>query len=171
MTGMIAALAMAAALLVAVPAGAEQSTSVAATFDAITTTRDWHGGQALGAFSMPAAPGDAGTVRVAYRMFGGHIQATATLIGANGIWTIALRATVTQVLDDRQIAVGRWRACGGTGAYRRLLGYGNWSGVVDVVPSPTGSVPRALHGTYFGRVPRSSTGERASSFARGGPQC
>jgi hypothetical protein len=169
--GTVAALATAAALVAAAPAGAQQPTPVTVTFDAITTVRNWHGGQALGTFTMAGARGDAGSARVAYRTFGGHIQATATLIGANGIWTIGLRATIAQVLDDHQTAIGRWRACGGTGTYRRLVGHGDWTGIVDVVPTPTGDLPRALRGTYVGPVHRSSALGGASSFGTRDPHC
>jgi hypothetical protein len=169
--GTVAALATAAALVAAAPAGAEPPTPVTVTFDAITTVRDWHGGQALGTFTMAGARGDAGSARVAYRIFGGHIQATATLIGANGIWTIGLRATVAQALDDQQTAIGRWRACGGTGTYRRLVGHGDWTGIVDVVPTPTGLLPRALRGTYFGPVHRGSVLGGGVSFGTRDPHC
>src|SRR5919198_2300949 len=84
----VATLATVTALIAAAPADAEQSDSVTANFDALTTTGDWHSGQALGTFSMTGALGDAGTVRLAYRLFGRHIHATATLIGAKGILTI-----------------------------------------------------------------------------------
>jgi hypothetical protein len=116
----VATLATVTALIAAAPADAEQSDSVTANFDALTTTGDWHSGQALGTFSMTGALGDAGTVRIAYRLFGRHIHATATLIGAKGILTIDLRAAMALVLNDHQSAVGRWRTCGGTGPYRRL---------------------------------------------------
>jgi hypothetical protein len=167
----VATLATATALFAAAPAGAEQSGSLTANFDALTTTRDWHGGQALGTFTMTGTLGDAGTVRIAYQLFGQHIRATATLIGANGVLTIGLRATMAPVLDDHQSAVGRWQICGGTGPYRRLAGHGGWTAVVDVLTVPAGRVPRALHGAYFGRIYRTSAPGRANSFSSRDARC
>src|SRR6266545_6401924 len=138
----VATLATVTALTAAAPAGAGQPDSVTATFDAVTTTGDWHGGQALGTFTMTGTPGDAGTVRIAYRLVGRRLHATATLIGAKGILTISLRATMAPVLTDHQNAVGSWRSCGGTGPYRRLVGHGDWTAVVDVLAAPAGSLPR-----------------------------
>jgi hypothetical protein len=164
-------LATVTALFAAAPAGAEQSGSVTANFDALTTTSDWHGGQALGTFTMTGTLGDAGTVRIAYRLVGQHIRATATLIGANGILTIGLRATMAPALDDHQSALGRWRTCGGTGPYRHLAGDGDWTAVVDVLRVPAGRLPQALHGAYFGRIYRSSARGRAGSFSSRDARC
>jgi Transaldolase/Fructose-6-phosphate aldolase len=41
------------------------TTRVVVSFDAVTITGDWHGGQALGTFTMGGTLGDAGTVRIA----------------------------------------------------------------------------------------------------------
>jgi hypothetical protein len=157
----VAALATVTALIAAAPAGADQPDSVTANFDAVTTVSDWHGGQALGTFAMTGPLGDAGTVRVTYRLMGRHIQATATLIGAHGILTIGLRATITEIVDGHQSAAGHWQTCGGTGPYRRLTGDGDWSAVFDVLAAPTGALPQALHGTYSGRIHRGSALRRA----------
>lgn len=167
----VTTLATVTALLAAAPAGAEQSDSVTANFDALTTTSDRHSGQALGTFTMTGTPGDAGTVRIAYRLFGQHIRATATLIGANGILTIGLRATMAPVLDDHQSAVGRWRTCGGTGPYQHLAGHGDWTAVIDVRTVPAGRLPQALHGAYFGRIHRSSARGPAGSFSSRDARC
>jgi hypothetical protein len=167
----VATLAMVIAVIAAAPAGAEQSDSMAVGFDAVMTTGDWHGGQALGTFTLTGTLGDTGTVRIAYGLFGPRIHATATLIGAKGILTIGLRATTALVLNDHQSAVGRWRTCGGTGPYRRLVARGDWSAVVDVLATPAGSVPRALHGTYFGRIYRSPALRRAGSFRSRDAHC
>ena len=156
--GMLAAV---AALIAAAPAGAQQPDSMTVTFDAVTTTGDWQGGQALGTFAMTGPLGDAGTVRIAYRLAGRHIRATATLIGARGILTIGLRATVTEIFDDHRSAAGHWRTCGGTGPYRRLAGDGDWSAVFDVLAAQAGGLPHALHGAYLGRIHRSSALRRA----------
>jgi hypothetical protein len=158
----VAALATATALIAAAPAGAEQPDSVMLNFDAVTTTGDWHSGQALGTFTMAGTRGDTGTVRIAYRLLGRRIRATATLIGTKGILTIGVRASMAPVVDDHQSAVGHWRTCGGTGPYRRLVAYGDWTAVVDVLAAPTGSLPRALHGVYLGRS------EPSSALSRGG---
>jgi hypothetical protein len=114
---------------------------------------------------------DAGTVRIAYRLFGRRIRATATLIGAKGILTIGVRATMVPVVNDHQSAVGHWRACGGTGPYRRLVAYGDWTAVADVVAGPTGSLPRALHGVYLGRIDPSSALLRVGSFSSREARC
>lgn len=167
----VATLATVAALIAAAPAGAEESDSVTANFDAVTTTGDWHGGQALGTFTMAGAPGDAGTVRIAYQLFGRRIHATATLIGAKGILTIGLHATMTTGLDDHPSAAGRWRTCGGTGPYRRLVGRGRWTAVVDVLAAPAGSRPRALHGAALGHMYRGSALRRADSFSSRDAHC
>jgi hypothetical protein len=161
----VAALATATALIAAAPAGAEQSDPVTLNFDAVTTTGDWHGGEALGTFTMAGTLGDAGTARIAYRLLGRRIRATATLIGAKGILTIGVRASMAPVVDDHQSAVGRWRTCGGTGPYRRLVAYGDWTAVLDVLAAPTGSLPQALHGVYLGRSEPSSARWRGRSFA------
>ena len=169
--GTVATLATVIAVIAAAPAGAEQSDSVTTTFDAVTTTGDWHSGQALGTFTMTGAVGDAGTVRIAYRLFGRRIHAMATLIGAKGILTVGLRATIAEVANDHQSAVGRWRTCGGTGPYRRLVGDGDWTSVVDVLAAPAGSLPRALHGEYLGRVYRSSALRRAGFVSQRDARC
>jgi hypothetical protein len=161
----VATLATVTALIAAVPAGAEQSDSVTLGFHAVTTTGDWHDGQALGTFTMRGTLGDAGTVRIAYRLSGRRIRATATLIGAKGILTIGVRASVAPVVDDHQSAVGRWRTCGGTGPYRRLFADGDWTAVLDVLAAPTGSLPRALHGVYLGRIEPRSALWRGGSFS------
>jgi hypothetical protein len=167
----VAALATVTALIAAAPAGAEEPDSVTANFDAVTTMSDWQGGQALGTFAMSGPLGDSGTVRIAYRLMGRHIRATATLIGAHGILTIGLRATVTEIVDDRQSAAGHWRTCGGTGPYRRLSGDGDWSAVFDVLAAPADGLPRALHGAYSGRIYRSSALRRAGFISSRGAHC
>jgi hypothetical protein len=167
----VATVATVIALIAAASAGAEPPDSVTIGFDAVTTTVAWHGGQALGTFMMTGTLADAGTVRIAYRLFGRRINATATLIGAKAILTIALRATLAPTLDDRQSAVGRWRICGGTGPYRRLQGYGRWKGSVDGLAAPAAIAPRALHGVSIGRIYRGSARRRAGSFPRGDTHC
>ena len=169
--GAVAALATVIVLTAAGPAGAATSGSLTVTFDGVATTGDWHGGHALGTFAMTGMLGDAGTLRIAYRLSGRHIRATATLIGAQGILTIGLRATINQALNDHQGAVGRWRACGGTGPYRRLVGEGDWTAVVDVLATSMGDLPRALHGAYSGRVYRSSPFRRAGFISSRDAPC
>jgi hypothetical protein len=110
-------------------------------------------------------------VRIAYRRFGGRIHATATLIGAKGILTIGVRATMAPVINDHQSAVGHWGTCGGTGSYLRLVGYGDWTAVADVAAGPTGGVPRALHGVYSGRIDPSSALRRVGSFSSRDARC
>jgi hypothetical protein len=140
-------------LTVAAPA-ATASPSVAISFDAITTTSSWQRGQGIGTFALTGTAADSGSARIAYRLLGQRMRATATLIGANGILTIGLRAVLTPPIDGRQAAAGRWRTCGGTGRYRRLIAEGSWNAVVDVVAGPGGLVPRALHGASYGSVRR-----------------
>ena len=147
-------------LIAAGPAGAEQLGSVTANFDAVTTTGNAHAGQALGTFTMAGARNDDGTVRITYRVIGRHMRATATLIGTKGILTIGARATVAAVVDDHQRAIGRWDACGGTGPYQRLVAYGDWTAVTDVLAGPTGNLPGAVHGAYLGRIDPSSAARR-----------
>jgi hypothetical protein len=159
------------ALIGAAPAGAEPPDSVTIGFDAVTTTVEWRGGQALGTFIMTGTLADAGTVRIAYRLFGRRLNATATLIGSKAILTIGLRATLAPTLDDRESAVGRWRICGGTGPYRRLGGHGSWAAVVDVLAAPAAIVPRALNGASIGRIYRGSALRRAGSFPFGDVHC
>jgi hypothetical protein len=167
----LATLATVTALIAAAPAGAEQSGVVTANFDAVTTTGDWHSGQALGTFTMAGTLGDAGTVRFAYRLFGRRIHATATLIGAKGILTIGVRASMAPVVNDHESAVGRWRTCGGTGPYQHLSAYGDWTAVADVLPGPTGSLPLALHGVYLGRIDPSPALRRAGSLSSRQARC
>jgi hypothetical protein len=167
----VATLATVTALIAAAPAGAEQSDSVTLGFDAVTIAGDWHGGQALGTFTMGGTLGDAGTVRIAYRLFGRRIRATATLIGAKGILTIGVHASMAPVVDDHQSAVGRWRTCGGTGSYRHLVAYGDWTAVLDVLAAPTGSLPQALHGVYLGRSEPSPARWRGGSFSSREVRC
>src|SRR5436190_9063701 len=169
--GTVATLAMVTALIACASAGAEQSDLMTASFDAVTTAGDWRGGQALGTFNMTGTLGDAGTARIAYQVFGRHVRATATLIGAKGILTIGLRATVADVLDDHENAVGRWSTFGGTGPYRRLVGHGDWTAVVDVLAAPARNQPRALHGAYFGRIHRSSAVGRAALLPSSDVRC
>jgi hypothetical protein len=69
---------------------------------------------------------DAGTVRIAYRLFGRRIRATATLIGAKGILTIGVRATMVPVVNDHQkrcwplASLWRDRPLSAPGRIRRL---------------------------------------------------
>jgi hypothetical protein len=167
----VATLATVIALIVPAPVGADQQGSVTVSFDAVTTTGDWQGGQALGTFTMTGALADVGTVRIAYWLFGRRIRATATLMGGKGILTIGLGGTLAPILDGRQSIVGRWRTCGGTGPYRHPRGRGDWTAVVDVLAAPAGMVPRALHGAYVGRIYRGSAHRRAGSFSAREAHC
>jgi hypothetical protein len=143
-------------LVAAAPTATATTTTTTITFDAVAATSDWHGGQALGTFTMTGPVADAGTVRIAYHAFDRRIRATSTLSGAAGILTVGLRGASAPSVDGRQAAVGVWRTCGGTGRYRRVVGRGSWQAVVDVLAA-RGSVPVALHGAYYGRVRRCST--------------
>ena len=167
----IATVATVTALIAAAPAAAQQPDSMTANFDAVAITGDWHSGQALGTFAMTGPVGDAGTARIAYRRVGQHIYATATLIGAHGILTLGLRATMTETFDGRQSAAGHWSTCGGTGPYRRVAGAGDWSAAFDVLEAPTGSLPQALHGAYSGRIHRRSTLRRAGFISSRDAHC
>lgn len=125
---------------------------------------DRHGGQALGWFTITGATADAGTVRIAYHLYAQRLRATATFGGARGILTIGLRAELASPFDGHQAAAGRWRVCGGTGAYRRFVGRGSWSAVIDLLAAPTGVTPLALHGAYAGTAHERPAAQRRSAF-------
>lgn len=155
---------LAATLLIGVaPASAKPPAPVMIAFDAISTTGDRHGGQSLGTFTMTGTTADAGTVRIAYHLREQRMRATATFSGARGILTIGLRAELAP-FDGHQTAAGRWRTCGGTGEYRRVVGQGTWSAVIDVLNTPTGVTPLALHGAYSGSTRRRPASQRRNAF-------
>ena len=116
----IGTLAIALTLIAAAPAAAGASGQLTIDFQATTTGGDQHASRTVGTFSMTGARPDAGTAITAYRVAGTRVDATATLIGAHGILTIAMRGTLGGIVDGQQRAGGRWAVCGGTGPYRRL---------------------------------------------------
>ena len=151
-------------LALAAPAAAQPSEALSINFDATAATAGtWHGGQASGTFTATGALTDAGRMRLTYRLFGQSMDATTTLIGAKGILTIGQHATVTTTIDHQTVA-GRWHTCGGTGPYRRFSGHGDWIAAVDMLATPTGIVPRALHGSYRGRGHWRSARKPANPF-------
>ena len=110
-----------------------------------------------GAFSMTGSFADAGTVRTTYRFAGRHVGATATAMGAHGVFTMSLRGIVGPIVDGRQSAAGRWRLCGGTGAYRHARGSGLWDAVVDLRTAPMGTTAPVMRGGFYGLLARGRT--------------
>jgi hypothetical protein len=164
----IGTLTIALALTAAAPAAAGASGQLTIDFQAPTTGGDQHASRAVGTFSMTGALADAGTAITAYRVVGTRVDATATLIGARGILTIAMRGTLGGIADGQQRAAGRWAVCGGTGPYRRLAGRGQWQSVADIGAA---MMPLAVRGVFLGPVSRSFTPTWAASPSSSDPRC
>jgi hypothetical protein len=152
------------ALLVAVPAAAGQAGPVTIYVQAATTARDQYAGHTTGSFMMSGRFSDAGTVSTSYRFAGPDVDGMATLIGARGVFTIALRGTVDSVVGGRQNGGGRWRLCGGTGPYKRAAGSGLWESVADFGSAPPGVLLPDMRGAFYGRLARGSAARRASTL-------
>jgi hypothetical protein len=110
-----------------------------------------------GPFSMTGSTADAGTVRTEYRVAGRYIGATSTVMGARGIFTISQRGTLGPVVNGHRTAAGRWRLCGGTGAYRHARASGLWDAVADLGAAPTGMTAPTMRGGLYGRLARGRT--------------
>jgi hypothetical protein len=164
----IGALAIALTLAAAAPAAAGASGQLTIDFQTTTTGGDPHAARTVGTVSMTGALADAGTAITAYRVAGTRVDATATLIGARGILTIAMRGTLGGIVDGQQRAAGRWAVCGGTGPYRRLAGRGQWQSVADIGAA---MMPLAVRGALTGPVSRSFTPPRAASPSSSDPHC
>jgi hypothetical protein len=149
-------LAMLLAFIAAAPASAGQAGPVTIAFDAASSTPNQAAGQMAGTFTMTGRFADTGTVTASYRFAGPNVGATATLMGARGIFTIALTGRVGRVVAGHQTAGGRWRLCGGSGAYRHAAGSGLWEHVADFGVAPRGMSPPAMRGAFYGRLARGS---------------
>jgi hypothetical protein len=147
-------LALLLALIAAVPATAGQAGPVTIAFQAASPTPSQTAGHMAGTFAMSGRFADTGIVTTSYGFAGSSVGATATLTGTRGIFTIALTGRVGRVVDGRQTAGGRWRLCGGTGAYRHAAGSGLWEHVADFGVAPRGMSPPAMHGAFYGRLAR-----------------
>jgi hypothetical protein len=113
---------------------------------------------------MTGSFADAGTVRTTYRFAGPSVGGSAMVMGARGIFTLSLRGTLGPVVDGRQSAAGRWRLCGGTGAYRHAHGSGLWDAVADPPAAPGGMTAPVMHGGFYGRLARGRTARPPGSL-------
>ena len=164
----IGTLAIALAFAAAAPAAAAASGQLTIDFQATTTGGDQHAPRTLGTFSTTGALADAGTAITAYRVAGTRVDGTATLIGARGILTIAMRGTLGGIVAGQQRTGGRWAVCGGTGPYRRLAGRGQWQSVADIGAA---MMPLAVRGAFLGPVSRRLRPTRAASPSTSDPRC
>ena len=164
----IGTLAIALTLTAAAPAAAGASGQLTIDLQATTTAGDQHVSRTVGTFSTTGALADAGTAITAYRVAGTRVNGTATLIGARGILTIAMRGTLGGIVDGQQRAAGRWAVCGGSGPYRRLAGRGQWQSVAEIGAA---MMPLAVRGAFLGPVSRTVTPMRASSPSSSDPRC
>jgi hypothetical protein len=144
------------ALITAVPASAGQAGPVTISFHAGTMTHQRFAGRTSGTFAMTGRFTDAGTVTTSYRYAGRNVDGTATLIGTRGIFTVALRGTLSRVADGVQNGAGFWRLCGGTGPYKHATGSGLWDSAADFGSSPPGMLLPDVHGAFYGRLARGS---------------
>jgi hypothetical protein len=155
-----AALAAALALAAAPAVASEPAGPVMIAFEVAGTTDDPRVARGTfsvtGRFSMTGSLADAGTVRTTYRLAGPYVGGSAMVIGARGIFTISMRGMLGPVVDARQSAAGRWRLCGGTGAYRHARASGLWEPVADLRAAPGGMRPPAMRGGFHGRLVRAS---------------
>jgi hypothetical protein len=117
-----------------------------------------------GPFSMTGSFADAGTVRTTYRVAGRHVGGSATVMGARGIFTISLRGLLGPGVESGQSAAGRWRLCGGTGAYRNARGSGLWDAVADLPIAPAGMTAPTMRGGFYGRLARGRTARPPGSL-------
>jgi hypothetical protein len=155
-------LAMAMAIGAGSAAASEPAGPVTIAFQATGPTLDQPATRAglfsmAGPFSMTGSFADAGTVRTTYRVAGRYVGGSATVMGARGIFTISLRGMLRPGLEGRQSAAGRWRLCGGTGAYRHARGSGLWDAVADLWAAPAGMTAPAMRGGFYGRLARGRT--------------
>ena len=125
-------------------------------FDTATDRGDQYTRTTTGTFAMTGRFADAGILRMSYRFAGARIDATATLIGARGMFALSLRGASGATVAGVQSGAGRWRVCGGTGAYRRLHGHGRWQADTDFTAAPAGLLSPAIRGVFVGRLHRGS---------------
>jgi hypothetical protein len=152
------------ALIAAVPASAGQAGPVTILFQAATTARDQYGGHTAGSFTMSGRFADGGNVRTSYRFAGPDVDGMATLSGARGVFTIAMRGTLDGVVGGRQNAGGRWRLCGGTGRYKHAAGSGLWESVADFGAAPPGLLLPEMRGAFYGLMVRGSVARRPGTL-------
>lgn len=152
---------------IAPAAGADEVVAPAApatiAFQAATASGDQNIRMTIGTFGMTGPLADAGTVRTSYRFDGPRVHATAILIGARGVFTLSLRGASGATVAGHQSGAGRWRVCGGTGAYRHLHGHGRWEADADFGAGPTGLLLPAMRGAFTGRLHRGSAVAGAGS--------
>jgi hypothetical protein len=158
------AIAVTLVLAAAAPGAQVQSDVVAIDFRTATSSGNAQAGRTAGTFTLTGRVPDAGRMTTAYRAMGPRVDATATLIGTRGILTIGLRGALGPVLDGRQSAAGRWRLCGGTGAYRHARGSGLWDAVADPPAAPGGMTAPVMHGGFYGRLARGRTARPPGSL-------
>jgi hypothetical protein len=152
------------ALTAAAPASAGQAGPVTISFHAATMTRDPFAGRTSGTFMMTGRFADAGSVTTSYRYAGPNVHGTATLMGAGGIFTIAMRGTLQNVVNGVQNSGGRWRLCSGTGPYKRATGSGLWDTAADFGSAPPGMLLPDLHGAFYGRLAKGSVARRPGTL-------
>lgn len=147
-------LATALALAAATPAAASRPGEAIIAFQAATASSNPYTRGTAGTFTVIGPWTDAGTLRMSYRSFDVRIDATATLIGARGVFTLSLRGMSGAIVAGHQSHAGHWRVCGGTGAYSRLHGHGRWQADADFGAAPPGMVPPTIRGAFIGRLYR-----------------
>jgi hypothetical protein len=144
-------------------AAADQPAGSTIVFDAGTASGDRVTRTTTGTFVMTGRFRDAGIIRTSYRFAGARIDATATLIGGRGMFALSLRGSSGPMTASGQGAAGRWRVCGGTGAYRHLHGYGRWETDSDFGSVATSLSAPTVSGTFIGRLYRSSGRRHAAA--------
>ena len=159
-----AILAMVLAIAAAPAAAGEPPGPVTIAFQASGTVRDQYSASTSGTFNMTGRFSDAGNMRTTYRFAGTHLGASAMIMGARGIFTISMRGTLGPIVEGHQSASGRWRLCGGTGAYRSARAGGMWESAADVRAAPVGMTMPAMRGTYYGRFARGPAVKHAGSL-------
>jgi hypothetical protein len=156
-------LAIALAIAAAPAAASEPAAPVTIAFQATGTTGYQRAATAVGSlsmtgpFSMTGSFTDAGTVRTTFRFTDRYLGGSAMVMGMRGIFTISLRGMLDPVIDGGQRAAGRWRLCGGTGAYRHARGGGLWDSLADLRAAPASMTPPGIRGGFYGRLARGST--------------
>jgi hypothetical protein len=154
--GALVALTLALAAFTAAPAPALAG-PVTIDLQAAGAARDPASVGMLGRFTMAGGVADSGPARLTSHFASPYIGGTATAMGARGILTIGLGGRLGEVVDGRQVATGRWRVLGGTGAYRHLHGRGRWTAVLDLRPMAAGVPWPAMHVALTGELARPRT--------------
>jgi hypothetical protein len=171
MNHVVSILATALALAAATPAAGGQPGAATIAFQAATPSGNQYTPTTTGTFTVTGPLTDAGTLRMAYRIADAPIDATATLIGARGVFTLSLRGVSGAIVAGHQSRAGHWRVCGGTRAYSRLHGHGRWHADADFGAAPPGMLPPTVRGAFIGPVRRGSALGAAGSQARRYARC